>query len=296
MLEGYVFREADGGPPLRPLTVELLDQGRSHYRETTGANGAFQFDKVRTGNYTLRARFNDFVIVEEPVVVQGGARNFAAVMLPKRWAGARTFRTVTADRLTAQSDRKLQKKLKDASELIAKQHFDAAIQVYEQAAVMGATADLWDGLGLLYLRVGKKEEAFEAFRKAIERDPNYLFPYAHLGSVYLEERRYKELMVVAKRAIAVDSKWQTAHALLAEAQANTAELESAQKSAETASELVQGKAPGPYLLLARIHWSRRNCDGARRCMNRYLELNPSVRELPETLQSLKLLEACESGQ
>ena len=27
-LEGYVFRETDGGPPRRPLTVELIEQGR----------------------------------------------------------------------------------------------------------------------------------------------------------------------------------------------------------------------------------------------------------------------------
>jgi len=25
-LEGFVFREADGGPPRRPLTVELIEQ------------------------------------------------------------------------------------------------------------------------------------------------------------------------------------------------------------------------------------------------------------------------------
>jgi hypothetical protein len=59
-LEGYVFREADGGPPRRPLTVELIEQGRTTYRKTTEVDGDFVFSKVRTGSYTIRARFSDF--------------------------------------------------------------------------------------------------------------------------------------------------------------------------------------------------------------------------------------------
>ena len=46
-LEGYAFREADGGPPFRPLTVELIDQGKAKYRQTTRADGAFAFVNVR---------------------------------------------------------------------------------------------------------------------------------------------------------------------------------------------------------------------------------------------------------
>lgn len=291
-LEGYVFRETDGGPPRRPLTVELIEQGRAKYRKTTEADGGFVFSNVRVGAYTLRARFSDFVIAEDAVTVTSGTKNFAAVMLPKRRAGARTFRTVTADQLAVQSDRDLQKKLRQAADLTSKGDLAGAVRLYEQAAAGGTQPDVWNALGLLYFQMGKKDESFQAFAKAMEQDPEYLLPYTHLGTIYLEERKYKDLSVVAKRALAVDSKWMTAYAFLGEAQANAGDLEAAQRSAETASELTRGRAPGPYLLLAKVRWARRDCVGALRHMERYLELKTSAREIPEVLKSLEMLRAC----
>jgi tetratricopeptide (TPR) repeat protein len=292
-LEGYVFRETDGGPPRRPLTVELIEQGRTKYRKTTKADGDFVFSNVREGAYTIRARFSDFVIAEDTVTVTNGTKNSAAVMLPKRRAGPRTFRTVTADQLATQSDRRLQKTLRQAAGLTAKGDLAGAVRLYEQAAAAaGVQPTVWDGLGLLYFQMGRKDEAYHAFEKAMEQDQEFLLPYAHLGAVYLEERRYKELLTVAKRALAIDSKWMTAFTFLGEAQANAGDLKAAQRSAETASELARGKAPEPYLLLAKVRWTRKDCAGARRHMERYLELRTSARELPEIMKSLEMLRAC----
>jgi tetratricopeptide (TPR) repeat protein len=292
-LDGYVFRAADGGPPRRPPTVELIEQGRTKYRKTTETDGNFVFNNVRSGDYTIRARFSDFVVAEEAVTVTSGGKNFAAVMLPKRRAKARTFRTVTADQLATQSDRDLQKKLRQAAGLASKGDLAGAARLYEQAAAeSGTQPDVWDTLALLYFQMGRKDEAFSAFGKAMEQDPESLLPYTHLGTIYLDERKYKELLVVAKRALAIDSKWMTAYAFLGEAQAHAGELEAAQRSAEIASELTRGRAPGPYLLLAKVCWTRKDCAGARRHMERYLELKTSARELPEVLKSLELLRAC----
>ena len=296
MLKGYVFRETDGGPPRRPVTVELIQQGRTKYRKATEVDGSFEFGKLQTGPYTIRARFNDFVIAEDTVTVASGRNNFAAVMLPKRRAGPRTFRTVTADQLAVQSDRELQKKLRQAAELTAKGDFAGAVRLYEEATAATETEpEVWDTLGLLYLRMGRKDESFRSFAKAMEQDSAYLIPYAHLGGIYLEEGKYKELLAVAKRALTIDSKWMTAHTFLAEAQANTGDLEAAHRSAEIASELTRGRAPDPYLLLARVQWARRDCTGARRHLERYLELRTSAREIPEILKSLEKLRGCESA-
>ena len=291
-LEGYVFGERDGGPPLRRLTVELIDQERAKYRETTEADGSFLFNKVQEGNYTIRVRFSEFIIVEEAVTVTSTGKNFAAVMLPKRWAGTRTFRSVTADQLAVQSNRDLQEKLTKAVKLTNQRDFAGAIRLYEQAAETAGQADIWDGLGLLYLRVGRKDDAFHVFEKAIERDPDYLLSYAHVGAIYLKEQRYKELLAVAKRALLIDPKWLTGHAFLGEALLRTGDLEGALQAAETASQLARGRAPAPYLLLAKVRWAQRDCAGARKDMQRYLELNTSVRELPETVKSLEMLQKC----
>jgi tetratricopeptide (TPR) repeat protein len=292
VLHGYVFREAGGDPPRRPVTVELLDQDRYRYRQTARPDGSFAFEKVREGRYTIRARAGDFVLVEDVLAVAPGTDNFAALMLPKRWAGARTFGTVSVGRLAAQSDRALQKKLRQAAELAQRRDWAAAARIYEEAAATGAPADVWDALGLLHLRLGRHEDAWRAFEKAIQLDPAFLFPYAHLAAAYLEGRHYRDLAAIASRALAADPNWLTGHAFLAEAQAGLGQWEAAEHSAETASRLAAGRAPAPYLLLAKIRWARGDCAAARKHLQRYIELNTSARALPETVRSIQILSAC----
>jgi tetratricopeptide (TPR) repeat protein len=294
-LSGYVFRESDGSPPRRPMTLELSDGGQTRYHETTEPGGKFEFQKVQEGHYTIRIRFGEFIVTEDQVTVTGGGENFAAVMLPKRRAGAQNFRAVTADQLASQSNRKLQKNLRKAAKLVARHELSGAARVYEQVAAAGATADIWDTLGLLYLQMGKKDDSVRAFEKAIAADPEYLLPYAHLGWFYQEERRYSALLNLANRAVEVDSQWMTAHALLGAARAGTGEAEAALQSLQRASALVQGKAAGPYFLMAQMRFLRRDCAGARKDLEHYLELNTSARNLPGTARLLALLKTCGSA-
>jgi tetratricopeptide (TPR) repeat protein len=294
-LSGYVFRETDGNPPRRPMTVELSDGDRTRYRETTEASGMFMFRKVQEGHYTIRVRFGDFIAVDDRVTIAAGEKDFAAVMLPKRRAKAQGFRAVTADQLASQSDRELQKSLRKAAKLVSRHDLSGAARVYEQAAAVGPTAGLWDTLGILYLQMGRKADAISVFEKAIAQDPEYLLPYAHLGWFYQQERRYTELLKLAARALAADPEWMTGHSLLGEARVGTGDLGTALQSIAKASALVQGKAPGPYLLMAQIRYLRQDCAGARKDLDRYLELNTSARDLPGTAKVLALLEGCRSG-
>ncbi|MBS1214983.1 MAG: Tetratricopeptide repeat [Proteobacteria bacterium] len=291
-LSGYVFRETDGNPPRRPMTVELSDGDRTRYRETTEAGGMFMFRKVQEGHYTIRVRFGDFVAVDDRITVTGSGNNFAAVMLPKRRAKSQDFRAVTADRLASQSNGKLRKSLRKAAKLVARHDLSGAVRLYEQVAAVDATADLWDTLGLLYLQMGRKDDSIHAFEKAISQDPEYLLPYAHLGWFYQQERRYNELLKLAGRALAADPQWMTAHALLGEARVGTGDLEAALQSVQRASALVQGKAAGPYLLMAELRYLHQDCAGARIELGRYLELNTSARGLPGTAKLLELLRGC----
>jgi len=291
-LSGYVFRETDGNPPRRPMTVELSDSNRSRYRDTTEAGGSFSFKNVREGQYTIRVRFGDFIAADDHVTVTAGATNFAAVMLPKRRAKTQDFRAVTADQLASQSNGKLQKSLRKAANLVARQDLSGAARLYEEAAALAPTAGLWDTLGLLYLQMARKDDAISVFEKAITRDPEYLLPYAHLGWFYQQERRYSELLKLAGRALEIDAQWMTAHAFLAGARVGTGDPGAAFQSIQRASALVQGKAAGPYLLMAEIRYLRQECAGARKDLERYLELNTSARGLPGTAKLMELLGAC----
>ena len=170
--------------------------------------------------------------------------------------------------------------------------FTGAARFYEQAVSAGPQSEIEDALGLLYLYMGEQPEACRTLEKAIEHDPKYLLPYEHLAAAYLEQRRYQELAALSNRALAIDPRWMTGHAYLAEARAGEGNLEAAQRSAETASEISRGRAPGPYLLLAKIHWARRDCPRARQFLERYLELNTSARKAPELSKWMGLVKAC----
>jgi hypothetical protein len=294
-LSGYVFRETDGNPPRRSVTVELSDGNRVRYRKATEEGGKFEFRKVQEGRYTIRVRFGDFTITEDQVTVTSSGKNCAAVMLPKRRAGTQNFRAVTADRLAAQSNRKLQKNLREAAKLVARQDLSGAARLYEQAAATSATADTWDTLGLLYLQMGKKGDAIHAFEKAIVQEPEYLLPYSHLGWFYEEDRRYSALLNLANRALQVDPQWMTAHAFLGEALAGKGDSEAALQSLQKASSLVQGKASEPYFFMAQMRYLRRDCAGARKDLEHYLELNTSARGRPGPAKLLLLLDTCGSG-
>jgi tetratricopeptide (TPR) repeat protein len=57
-------------------------------------------------------------------------------------------------------------------ELIEKKEYDAAIAILrENAAQFPKSANAWDSLGDGYLAAGKKTEALQSFRKALEIDP-----------------------------------------------------------------------------------------------------------------------------
>ncbi|MBI1790738.1 MAG: tetratricopeptide repeat protein, partial [Acidobacteria bacterium] len=255
-LRGYVFRETDGGAPRRPMTVELERDGKVRARRTTRPDGSFEFARVTPGRYTVTPRFGDFAAARELVEVTAAGPNFAAVMLPRRRAGVPNFATVSTAQLSRQSNPKVRKKLTEAGRLAGRGDFAGAAQHYEEAAAAAPSADIYDALAVARLRLGRTNEARQALEQALANDPKYLAAYAHLASLYLDEGDYRRVAEVAGRALQVEPRCATGHLLLAEALLALSDAESAARHAATASRIVQGKSPEPYLLLARIHWSR----------------------------------------
>lgn len=291
-LRGYVFREADGSPPRRPLTIELAQNGKARHRQTTREDGAFEFPEVAAGSYTIVPRIRDFVLTQEAVTVSAAGPNFSAVMLPKRRASVSRFGTVSVDQLSRRNTRQTQKKLKEADQLLQRRDVAGAARRYEEAVQLRPSAEILDALALLYLQQGRKEEAYRTFEQAIALDARFLFPYSHLAGVYLEEGKPREVAAVATHALQVDPKWAGAHLLLGEAQVRLGDLEGAARHARAASELMQEKSPDPHLLWAKIRWARNDCRAAREDLGRYLNLRTSARTLPEFRKLMETLEAC----
>ncbi len=69
----------------------------------------------------------------------------------------------------------------------------------------GYEAKSWNGLGLLKKRLGRYEEAEQAYRRAIELDPNSTYPWNSLGNVLTDHlKRHKEAEKAYRHAIELD--------------------------------------------------------------------------------------------
>jgi Tfp pilus assembly protein PilF len=291
-LSGTVFWESRGFPPRYPFTVELLREGKVRHRKSTAAGGRFEFRKVPEGRYLIRARWQDFILVHDVVMISAAGPNFASLMLPKFRAGILPFATISYEQLLQLASRPSQKKLGEADRLLQSGDLAGAAQRYQEVLDATPTAGVCDALGVLHYVQGRHDDARRMFESAIRRDPLFLLAHAHLTSMLLDQRLYGEAAAVAVRALEIDPKWATGHLLLASLRFRQNDLVEAAEHARIASETVRGKSPEPYLLLAKIARAQQDCATARRHLNRYLDLRTSART--DMQEIIKIIEACGS--
>ena len=73
----------------------------------------------------------------------------------------------------------------------AKNNNPAAIIAYKDAIAFDeSNADAYDGLGYIYLLVGEHQQAEENFLAAVERDPDMVRAWAHLGAARFRQQNY----------------------------------------------------------------------------------------------------------
>jgi tetratricopeptide (TPR) repeat protein len=248
---------------------------------------------VAPGRYVLMPRFGTFVYGHEIVEVSAKGPNYAAVMLPKRTAGAVTG-TVSFEDLSRRSNQRLQGRIRQANQLLKKGDFEAAAREYEKILATDPAAGLYDGLALVYLQLGRKEEAYRALENALSENPKFLLPYSHLGSLYVDDRKHSELALLAAQALHVDSTWAGGHLLMAEAQLRSRNFAAAIRHARTADDLMRGKSPDPHLLLARALWMQNECGPAQEHLTHFLQLRTTAGLLPEFSQVIGAIRACTS--
>lgn len=70
---------------------------------------------------------------------------------------------------------------------------------------------LYNNMGLAYYGMGEYEKSVINSRKAIELDPNFVFPYYNLGMAYDKLGKYDEAMNAYKRAISLIPGYVDAH-------------------------------------------------------------------------------------
>ena len=157
------------------------------------------------------------------------------------------------------------------------QRFEQAIDLFERCLKLDPrNVKAEDNLALSLQALGRRDEAEQAFRRAIEwqteaggKDP---WPYIDLGSLYIESNRFPEAVNTLRQAVALAPGQSKAHAQLGKAYLSLQQLDKAQPELERAVALSPSNAPTHYVL-GQLYAKRGNTAKAKEEFARYSELN-----------------------
>lgn len=85
------------------------------------------------------------------------------------------------------------------------QAYEAAVNHYADAARIRDNSTLHSNAGLCYLRLGRFEEAEEAYHRAIRSDEKNAFAWNNLATLYFKQGDYEQALEYAETAISVDA-------------------------------------------------------------------------------------------
>jgi len=147
-------------------------------------------------------------------------------------------------------------------------------------------------IGLADLRLGREEEAAQAFQTAIVLSGGrYAWAHFALGLLLCRRGEYAEAETAVRRGLDVDGNSATGHLFLSLALFRLNRLEEAEKSAQEA--LLRKPAFSlPYLVLADVHGRRGEYARQLQNLDAYLKLEPDgpankrVREVREVVQRI----------
>ena len=90
--------------------------------------------------------------------------------------------------------------LKRANRHLAKGEFADAMIVYRRSLATGPTSEAYVGLGQVYSRLDRHEEAIECCRQAVDNDSTLGGPYNDIGIYLIELGRWEEAIPWLEKA------------------------------------------------------------------------------------------------
>ena len=210
-------------------------------------------------------------------------------MILLRRIGTRDNMTVSATTLLAPKDaRKAYNKgleaMRHNSPDAAQKDFSDAVRLYPRYAAA------WLELGKVYEQRDHRQEARNAYNRAVSADGGYLFPYERLYRLDIRELRWKEAADTSAKVLRLDP-YEFSEAFYFNAVANLEldRLDEAEHSAREASKLEGAQAePRANYLLGVILWHKGDLAGAEEKMSDFLA-GSQIAGLPERASARKML-------
>jgi tetratricopeptide (TPR) repeat protein len=163
-------------------------------------------------------------------------------------------------------------------------HYRKAIQIYDRYT----EAHL--ALGLLYLDLGKLDEAQAALQKANVLTPNAPGPYLAMGAMYNLEKKYDDAEKALKQGLELKPDVPEGQYELAKTYWATGKWQDSEPHAEKAASLAPNMAP-VHVLLGNIALRKQDPTGALKEFQQYLALDPKGPMAGGVSQMIQKIEA-----
>ena len=163
-------------------------------------------------------------------------------------------------------------------------HYRKAIQIYDKYS------DAHLALGLVYLDLGKLEEAQSELQKANELNPNAPGGYLALGAMYNQQKKYDDAEKALTRGLELNPDVAQGHYELAKTYWASGKWQDAEPHAQKAATIEPNMAP-VHVLLGNIALRKQDTLGALKEFNEYLRLDPKGPMAGAVAQMIQKIEA-----
>jgi len=154
--------------------------------------------------------------------------------------------------------------------------FERAITLYNQGLEAAPSADLWYRVAWIYARLGKKQQAADAYGMTLKYDEKHAMALEELGLLYIENKRRETGAAYLTRAVESDpARWRSHNAL--GVLADTAGDHAAAVAHYQAALAVAPDSPMLLNNLGYSHYLAGNMDESEKLYKRALELEPGNR-------------------
>jgi Tfp pilus assembly protein PilF len=244
----------------------------------TSGNGAFHFENLTTGTYTLVVDQVGFQTVNERVVVlDSPLYGIQIELLRASEAGTATNKgpaSVSVRELSIPRRAHAQME-KGLALLYGKSDYQGSLRPFEEAIQQYPNYyEAYAQIGVAYMKLTDTVNSEKAFRKSIEvSHEQYEDAYIGLTNLFLNGQRFADAEPLARKAVEIDSTSWQAHSQLARALLELHRPSEAETSALAAVNLKPDNET-LYLVLANVHIRLHNNRALLDDLNHYLKLAP----------------------
>jgi tetratricopeptide (TPR) repeat protein len=275
--------------PRGRATVSLYGTNSPYVASTFVFPGStFHFKKLAPGAYTLSVFMRRHGEARQTIEIgpsTADRRGRVSLHLQLKdsdfvLASALRGHTVSAKEL-AISPRALQD-YRRAQQDLSRRNVDSAVKRLEDAVERAPQfAAAWNTLGVIAYQRKQYDRAEEAFRKALEQDPQSFEALVNLGGVLVTEHKVEEGLSYNERAVAAQPNDALAQSQLGMSYFQAGNFELAARHLEQAGTLDPAHFSYPQLLLAEIRLREGNRPAAADALADFLAHHPDWPQAPE---------------